>query len=247
MPTIHLVDGEKGGIGKSLFCKCLNHYFESHKIDYILIDADPNNPDVAEVYDGITNIHFKASDEATAMNSKSSAKVDQIFEMAFANPVLVNLPANIHQQVAYWILDNNLLDGEIVTKAEVKICKWFLSNGSYNSINLFLNSLNTFEGKLPHCFVRNYGICLDWTTVDEREEFKQAKSKYEFGDIGFPGLRATERDYLEENRVPFSLALEDSGLPILSRQRLTKFLRQTIDEIEQSGLLALSQTEAQSA
>ncbi len=236
MPIIHLIDGEKGGVGKSLFARCLAHYFESTSVDYFLVDTDSNNADVAEVYGGIKDISFKASDEATALNSKAAAKVDQIFDKAFEKPVLVNLPANVHEQVNYWILDNDLLEGELVLRANVKIGKWFLSNGSYNSVKLFLESLEAYEGKLSHVLVRNYGLNPDWSNVDEREDFKKAKEKYGFSEIKFPGLRATERDYLEENRIPFSMALSEPGLPVLSKQRLTKFLRHAIEAIEQSGV-----------
>lgn len=240
MAVVHLFDGEKGGVGKSTFGKTVCHYFETNSIEFVLVDADPNNPDVAEVYGGITNIHFKVADDATAIASKQSALVDKIFEMAFEKTVLVNLPANVHEQVAYWIESNNLLDSEFAS--QVKICKWFLSNGSYNSVTLFLNSLEKYQGKLAHCFVRNNGICWDWETVEQREDFKQAQEKYRFGDIIFSGLRATERDYLEKNRQPFKLALQDEKLPILSRQRLAKFLRSSKEAIE-IGLQQLEQWE----
>jgi hypothetical protein len=238
MPIIHLIDGEKGGIGKSMFARCLAHYFAVEAIEYKLIDTDPNNPDVAEVYEGITEINFKASDEATAMNSPQAAQVDLIFEMAYEQEVLVNLPANVHASVAYWILDNDLLEGELIKEANIKIYKWFFSNGSYNSVNLFLSSLDTYSGKLPHIFVRNYGLNSDWSNVEKREDFKKAENKYQFQIIDFPGLRATERDYLEENRIPFSVALEAKNLPILSKQRLTKFLRHTMEQINQTEIFS---------
>jgi MinD-like ATPase involved in chromosome partitioning or flagellar assembly len=58
MATIFLVDSEKGGVGKSLFALCLAHYLESQGVDYTLVDADPKNPDVYAVYQGIKNINF---------------------------------------------------------------------------------------------------------------------------------------------------------------------------------------------
>ncbi|NEO34425.1 MAG: mobilization protein MobD [Symploca sp. SIO3C6] len=237
MSIINFIDGEKGGVGKSLFACCLIHYFEENGLPYTLVDAD-TNADVAEVYEGIKDINFKISDEITAMNSRTAADVDRIFELAKEKTVIINLPANVHESVAYWIKDNDLLDGEIVKSAGVSLCKWFLCSGSYDSVTLFLNSLKAFKGKLPHIFVRNYGLCPDWSNVDIREAFKQAKEQYQFKEIKFPGLRFTERDYLEENRIPFSMALDDkSGMPALSRQRLIKFLRHSAKAIEQAGVL----------
>lgn len=239
MPIINLVDGEKGGIGKSLFACCLCHYYESHGINYALVDADLSNPDVSNLYGGMQDIHFKASDEITALNSRSAAKVDCIFEMAFEQSVVVNLPANVHEQVAFWILDNALLEGESVQQGKVRIGKWFLTNGSYSSISLFLNSLETYGGKLTHILVRNCGLSSDWEGMEQRQDFQEAKKRYGFEEIPFPGLRATERDYLEQNKLSFSRAMqEQQGLQVLSRQRLVKFVRQTVEAIE-VGLKAM--------
>ena len=45
-----------------------------------------------------------------------------------------------------------------------------------------------------------------------------------------------ERDYLEANCIPFAQALKDSLMPVLSQQRLIKFLRQTMENIVLSEL-----------
>ena len=51
MPRIHFCDGEKGGVGKSFFCKVLIEYFRSRGIDYYLVDTDRTNPDVGLIYE----------------------------------------------------------------------------------------------------------------------------------------------------------------------------------------------------
>ncbi len=238
MPVINFIDGEKGGVGKSLFARCLLHYFEENHLPYTLVDAD-TNADVAQVYPGgIKEINFRVADEVTAMNSRQAADVDRIFELAKDKAVIINLPANVHHGVTYWIKENDLLEGEIVKQAGVSLCKWFLCSGSYDSVTLFLNSLATFEGKLSHILVRNYGLCPDWSNVDKRQQFQEAKEKYQFEEVNFPGLRFTERDYLEENRIPFAKAIaEKSKMPALSRQRLIKFLRHYSQGIEAVSLI----------
>jgi len=48
-PTkIHLIDGEKGGVGKSLFARVLIQYFMDKKYPFLAVDADRSNPDVLE-------------------------------------------------------------------------------------------------------------------------------------------------------------------------------------------------------
>jgi hypothetical protein len=231
MANIYLIDSEKGGVGKSLFSLCLIHYFESEAIDYTLVDADPNNPDVDKIYKGITDIHFLATDEASALHSRQASKVDRIFELATKKTVLVNLPANIHDRVKYWILANDLLSDDLIKQTGIKICKWFLSNGSHNSLDLFAKSLKDYEGKLNHILVCNKGLNLDWSNVD----LKPIEENHQFKAIDFPGLRATERDYLEEYKIPFAKAIQDEKLPLLSRQRIAKFIRETIEQIQKTG------------
>jgi CO dehydrogenase nickel-insertion accessory protein CooC1 len=50
MACIHLVDGDKGGVGKSFVCSTLIQYFIDHKIDFTPVEADRYNPDVANRY-----------------------------------------------------------------------------------------------------------------------------------------------------------------------------------------------------
>ena len=105
MATIYLIDGEKGGVGKSLFCRCLLHFLEQKKIPHKLVDSDPK-PDVAQIYNGIDDIQFTASDEATVMYSPTAGEVDKIIDLAMQEDIIVNLPGKVHQQVKFWIEGN---------------------------------------------------------------------------------------------------------------------------------------------
>ncbi len=236
MGLIHLIGGEKGGVGKSFFSMSLLHFLSISSVPYVLVDADPNNPDVVAIYDGIKGINFKVEDDETALMSRSMAEVDRIYDLAKDQLVVVNLPANVQKPLTYWIELNGLLHPTLIQKTGVSLVHWFLSNGSYNSVSLFLESVNHFNGQLRHVFVRNYGLCTDWSGLEKRAEFKEAADKYKFPDLVFPGLKAMERDYLEANRIPFAQSLKDSLMPVLSQQRLIKFLRQTMENIVLSEL-----------
>lgn len=48
---LHLVGGEKGGMGKTLFAQCLVEYFLANKIMFRLYDADRSSPDVGLIYE----------------------------------------------------------------------------------------------------------------------------------------------------------------------------------------------------
>jgi hypothetical protein len=70
MAKIHLIDGEKGGVGKSLFCRVLIEYFQAQSLNYSLIDADRTNPDVGLVYQP----QFYGKNDKKVVNNESTLK-----------------------------------------------------------------------------------------------------------------------------------------------------------------------------
>ncbi len=232
MATIYLIDGEKGGVGKSLFCRCLLHFLEQKKIVYKLVDTDPK-PDVAQIYQGIKDIQFMASDEATVMYSPMAGEVDRLIELAMKEDVIVNLPGKVHQQVKFWIEGNNLLDENFREESGISFCKFFLSNGSDISLDLLEDSLQTYGEKLPHILVRNRGLKLNWSEIIEGDRLSKLRSKYQFLEIDFPGLRRTDIDFIDRQKQPFDQVMD--SLPLLARQRVKTFLSDTMTAIESTG------------
>lgn len=232
MATIYLIDGEKGGVGKSLFCRCLLHFLEQKKLAYKLVDTDPK-PDVAQIYNGIKDIQFVASDEATVMYSQTAGAVDKIIDMAMKEDIIVNLPGKVHQQVKFWIEGNNLLDENFIKESGVRFCKFFLSNGSDISLDLLEDSLQTYKEKLPHILVRNKGLKLDWSGVIKSDRAIKLKSEHQFLEIDFPGLRRSDLDFIDRQKQPFSQVMDQ--LPLLTRQRVKTFLSETMAAIESTG------------
>ena len=241
MATIYLVDGEKGGVGKSLFCRCLLHFLEQKKMAYKLVDTDPQ-PDVAQIYHGIKDIQFRADDEATVMYSPRAGEVDRLIELAMKEEVIVNLPGKVHQQVKFWIEGNNLLSENFREESGVSFCKFFLSNGSDISLDLLEDSLQTYEGKLPHILVRNQGLKLNWSEIIEGERLSKFRSKYQFLEIDFPGLRRTDIDFIDKKKQPFAQVMD--SLPLLARQRVKTFLSDTMTAIESTGQFGNSSTQS---
>ncbi len=53
MATIHLGDGEKGGVGKSLVVRTLIQYHLDRTLPFVAVETDRSNPDVAGIYKGL--------------------------------------------------------------------------------------------------------------------------------------------------------------------------------------------------
>lgn len=84
--TIHIVDGEKGGAGKSFVSRGLIEYCASIKHKVAIVDADKSNKDISQIYNNVHSAFFSDDD-------KKANQADHIFDLAFEKSVIVNLPA----------------------------------------------------------------------------------------------------------------------------------------------------------
>ncbi|MGM3309736.1 mobilization protein [Anabaena sp. WFMT] len=228
MATIHFVDGEKGGVGKSLFTRVMVQYCIDNKLVYELVEADQSNPDVGAFYPNNHKIAVFSESERKAYEA------DEIFNLALTTSVIVNLPAQVYPAVTDWIERNHIL--EITGKDKVKIHKWFVCSGGYDSVQLFMQSLERFEKKIKHIFVRNFGLCDDWKHVDENKDLKDLIKAYKVAVIDFPKFSYRERNMLDAKRINFAAAKDYDELGILGRQRLHSFLKKAGEEIEKAKI-----------
>lgn len=97
MFTIHLPDGEKGGVGKSWLTTTLGQYHIDREIPFYLVAADRSNPTVINRYkdkerykqfcqDSVRYIVFSESE-------KKQDAPDDLFEWAIEKPVVNRPPA----------------------------------------------------------------------------------------------------------------------------------------------------------
>ncbi|BAZ37579.1 hypothetical protein NIES4101_35020 [Calothrix sp. NIES-4101] len=214
--TIHIIDGEKGGCGKSFICRAFIEYCQANAHDMVIVDADISNRDIDKIYPNV-EMAFFSDDE------KQAYEADKIFEFAFTKSVLVNLPAQVYGNVTNWIQRNDLVSlGE---EYSINFTKWFVSTGGVDSVNFFLKSLDDFGDDITHVFVKNYGLCDDWEYVETMPEFLDAVQKYNFYVVDFPKFPFWERNTIDRLSVTFTDAILRPELKIVSKQRVKNFLK----------------------
>ena len=103
MSVIHLIDGEKGGVGKSFIARTMIQYGLDRNLSFVAVESDRSNPDVSRVYQDICKFAVFSEDE------KQADKADRIFEYAIEKPVIVSLPSQVERAVQSWIDRNELL------------------------------------------------------------------------------------------------------------------------------------------
>ena len=225
---IHIVDGEKGGAGKSFVSKALIEYCASINHEVLIVDADSSNQDIAKIYPNVKLVFF-SDDE------KLAKKADEIFDLAFEKSVIVNLPAQVYSNVTDWIENNDLT--ELGRQNSISFVKWFVCTGAVDSVNFFIQSLSDLGDKVTHVFVRNQGLCDDWEYIVNMPEFQQAVSKYNFVVMDFPKFPFWERNAIERLGITFSSAIAHPELKVISKQRVKNFLKKAYAAIAQTGLI----------
>ncbi|MBD2435080.1 MULTISPECIES: hypothetical protein [Fischerella] len=234
MARIHLIDGEKGSVGKSLFTRVMVQYAIDKKLEHALVDADMTNQDVKRFYDYAVDAEF-----SEAVNKGDRA--DIIFELARNKPVIVNLPANVFPLVNNWIKKGRLL--EVADKYGVDICKWFVCDGGFESIDLFYQSMNLHKDKMLHVFVRNLGKTDDWSFLEDDAIYQDLQAKYKkiLQIIDFPLLYPGDRYFIDSKKFRFDAPDIEETMPIMSQQRLSTFLEDSHCAIENTQLWAKDQ------
>ena len=245
MKGLHLVTGEKGGVGKSLWSQVILEYFREKKIKYQLYDADRTSPDVGEIYDPAiyqngAGGEYKPNNENRGNRiyfSEESEDVflaDQLFAMACEQLVIVNLPAQVSVMVDAW-LNRGILD--LAKQENVEIVFWFITDASPESINLLSESLSTYVNTVSTVLVINEGLskqALDNINNSSIAKLVETQTK---AIIKMPllFLSSQEKKLLKEKKIPLSEAADRKkreGLTLIAKQRITQFLRQCHQQID---------------
>ncbi|MBD2364245.1 cobalamin biosynthesis protein CobQ [Anabaena minutissima FACHB-250] len=226
--TIHIVDGEKGGAGKSFLSRAFIEYCTSIGHSISIVDADTSNQDIVNIYGSVETAFF-SDDE------KLAKEADTIFDLAFENSVIVNLPAQVYSKVTKWIKSNNLT--EIGKENSIKFVKWFVCTGGVDSVNFFLQSLDDLGDSILHVFVKNLGLCDDWKYIQEMPEFVAAQTKYNFIVMDFPKFPFWERNMVDRLGVTFEAAIAHPDLKVISKQRVKNFLKEAYAAFAGTGLV----------
>ncbi|MGL4880828.1 MAG: mobilization protein [Waterburya sp.] len=228
MAIIHLIDGEKGGVGKSFVARTMIQYGLDRDLPFVAVETDRSNPDVASFYPEICKYAVFSEDE------KQAQKADEIFEEAMDKPVIVSLPSQVHRSFLAWIDRNELL--KLSSEYEVSFCKWFVCNGEYDSVKLFISSLDCYENQITHILVRNNGLCDEWSPISEDESVQKLIKQYKVKVIDFPKLGYRERYLINQKRLKFDEARKCKDFGVLGKQRVVNFLKAAYGAFDSAGV-----------
>ena len=224
---IHLIGGEKGGVGKSMVARLLAQYFIDHEMPFVGFDTDRSHGALLRYYAGYASPVLADRYEA----------LDAIVESAAEQPgrrVLVDLAAQTHGPLVQWMEDSGVLD--LADVNGMMVYYWHVMDAGRDSVDLLAKLLDQFGPRLRYVLVRNQLRGDDFSQLDRSGEQARALA---FGAqvITLKHLHDPVVNKIDAANASFWAARNNSGkdgagLGLMERQRLKMWLNHAMAEID---------------
>ena len=228
--VIHLIGGEKGGVGKSMVARLLAQYFIDHEWPFVGFDTDRSHSSLRRFY---------ADYASQALVDRFDA-LDRIVEAAVERPgvrVLVDLAAQTHEPLVKWVEESGVLDMGDLSGFALKY--WHVMDSGRDSVDLLARVLDRFGHRVNYVLVRNQLRGTDFSLLEKSGQLERALAL---------GARAIDLKHLHDALVQKIDARDSSfwaaknatgpegpGLGLMERQRLKLWMHHVYGELEKAG------------
>jgi hypothetical protein len=231
MSKIHLVGGEKGGVGKSVVARVVAQYLIDNGIPFLGFDTDRSHGSLLRFY----------TDYASPVVVDSYESLDTIVETAGENPdkrILVDLAAQTQAPLEKWMEESGVL--ETAEELGLSFHYWHVMDSGKDSVDLLKKLLDRFGSRLNYVIVLNQlrGENFD---IFEKSGEKQRALELNARIISLRKLHEPVINKIDAASTSFWAAKNRSesdvkGLGILERQRVKVWLRNAYEEIDRVGI-----------
>jgi hypothetical protein len=226
MANIHLVGGEKGGVGKSLVARILAQYFIDHSIPFLGFDSDRSHGALLRFYAGY----------ASPVLTDRYESLDTIFEAATEQPnrrILVDLAAQTQESLTKWMDDSQLLT--LAPDFELHIRYWHVMDSGKDSVDLLKRLFDQYEQRLHYVVVQNQLRSDDFNILQNSGLLERART-LNASVITIRRLQEGTMAKIDASSTSFWAATqpEDKGgakLGILERQRVRTWLKDAYEQL----------------
>ena len=230
MTNIHLVGGEKGGVGKSLMARVLAQYLIDHNLPFLGFDTDRSHGALMRFYAGYASPVLVDRYEA----------LDAIVEAAVEVPerrVLVDLAAQTHDPLVRWMDDSGVLNLAEETGLAIHYCH--VMDAGKDSVDLLRKLIDRFGTSLRYVLVRNQVRGNDFQVLEQSGE--QARAQQLGAKIvSLKRLHDGVINKIDAASSSFWKAKtsggDDNVLGLMDRQRVKMWLRDVYRELDDVGI-----------
>jgi hypothetical protein len=231
MASIHLIGGEKGGVGKSVVARLVAQYLIDHDLPFLGFDADRSHAALLRFYAGY----------ASPVVVDRYESLDAIVEAAVARSdrrVLVDLAAQSTEPLTRWMDESGLL--ELAAEAGVALRYWHVMDSGRDSVDLLGRLLDRYGARLGYVLVQNQ-LRGDDFSILESSGLKeralalgaQVVTLRRLHDAAMRKIDASSSSFWAASR---SAERDASGLGLLERQRVKVWLKSAYEALDAVGL-----------
>lgn len=231
MANIHLIGGEKGGVGKSVVARVIAQYFIDRDQPFIGFDTDRSHGSLLRFY----------SDYASPVVVDSYESLDTIVEAASENPdkrILVDLAAQTHIPLVKWMDESGVL--EATGELGITLTYWHVMDSGKDSVDLLKKLMDRFGSRLNYVIVLNQlrGENFD---IFEKSGEKQRAHSLHARTVTLKRLHEPVINKIDAGSTSFWAAKnrsqsEASGLGLLERSRVKVWLNNAYEQFDALGL-----------
>jgi hypothetical protein len=226
MANIHLIGGEKGGVGKSLVARLLAQYLIDHSVPFLGFDSDRSHGALMRFYAGF----------ASPVLIDRYESLDAIVEAATEQPerrIVVDLAAQTQEPLTRWMDESQLL--QLAPELGLNIRYWHVMDAGRDSVDLLKSLFDRYEARLNYIIVQNQLRGEDFDILKGSGLLERAKA-FNASVIAIKRLHEPSMTKIDSSSSSFWAATQSddsTGIKfgILERQRLRSWLRSSYDVI----------------
>jgi hypothetical protein len=226
---VHLIGGEKGGVGKSMVSRLLAQYFIDHELPFVGFDTDRSHGSLLRFY----------ADYSSPVLVDHYEALDHIIESAVEHPgkrVLVDLAAQTHDPLVRWMDESGVLDMADVNG--IALNYWHVMDAGRDSVDLLTRLLDRFGQRVHYVLVLNQLRGDDFSQLERSGQLERATG---LGAqvVHIKRLHDAVVQKIDTKNSSFWAArhatgLDGPGLGLMERQRLKLWLNHAYAELEKA-------------
>jgi hypothetical protein len=231
MSNIHLIGGEKGGVGKSLVARVLAQYLIDKQLPFLGFDTDRSHGALMRFY----------TEFASPVVMDRYESLDAIVEAAIEQPdrrILVDLAAQTNDPLGKWIKESGVL--ELAEEAGFVVYYWHVMDSGKDSVNLLAKLPDRYGNRLSYVLVLNELRGDDFSILEESGEEARALA-LGARKVSIKRLNEAAIQKIDASSSSFWAAKNSAdkaitGLGIMDRQRVKTWLSSAYQEIDSVGV-----------
>jgi len=231
MNQVHLIGGEKGGVGKSVMSRVFAQYCIDRNVPFKGFDSDRSHGSFMRFYDSFA--------EHLALEDFQS--LDQLAEAALREDgvqVVVDLAAQSSASLRGWMDDTGVL--ELFREAGVTVNCWHILDDGRDSLDMLGKLLEDFKTEARYVVVLNHGRGARFDAF-HASPIKARALELGAKIIELPKLHEGSMRQVDHSNSSFWAATNATAdgsqlLGLLDRQRVKVWLRKVYAELDTLGL-----------